>query len=538
MEKSKGDFLAKEISKILNFYKLGDFHSIVSISKKLLKKYPEFSPLYNFLGISYRQLGDIKLAEKILLEGYSKDPKNPGILTNLGSIYRIKKNKKDSLRYFEESFKINPNDIALLVNYANALGDFDKVQDSISLLEKARLIDKNNQTVMINLASSYQNIGRFEDSRNLLIEIIQKFPSLTIPHKLLSDITKYKINDKHHLQMLRHAEYMDKDNQKNTDELKYPLYFGLAKSFEDQKDYKNSFKWLKKGNDIKKLLITRNAKILNEKNPIEKEIYFLNTVKEIFQNIDITKYDNENKSGKNLIFILGLPRSGTTLTHQIIASHSKTFGGGELNLLTRAVYDNIEDPIFLDIFKKYNFQKLKNLVENYNDNCRDLSNDGKIIVDKSPMNFRMLGFIRMLFPQSKVIHCSREPKDNCLSIYKNVFNESNIPWSYDISDLTTYYGEYKKIMNFWNTKMPGFIFNSSYELLVKNQEIQSKKMLNFCDLNWEKETLKYYQKNIPIQTLSIEQARNPIYKTSLKNYENFSEFLNFNEIDKIEKEYT
>ena len=538
MEKSKSDFLTKEINKVLNFYKLGDFHSIVSRSKKLLKKYPDFSPLYNFLGISYRQLGDIKLAEKILLEGYSKDSKNPGILTNLGSIYRIKNNKRESLRYFKESFKINPNDIALLVNYANALGDFNKVQESISLLEKARLVDKNNQTVMINLASSYQNLGRFEDARNLLIEIIQKFPGLTIPHKMLSDITRYKINDKHHLQMLRYAEYMDKDNQKYTDELKYPLYFGLAKSFEDQKDYKNSFKWLKKGNDIKKLIITRNAKKLNQKNPIKKEIYFLNTVKEIFQNIDITKYDYENKSGKNLIFILGLPRSGTTLTHQIIASHSKTFGGGELNFLTRAVYNNIDDPNFLDIFKNYNFQKLKNIVKNYEENCVDLSNEGKIIVDKSPMNFRMLGFIRMLFPQSKIIHCSREAKDNCLSIYKNVFDDSNIPWSYDVNDLVTYYKEYKKIMNFWNTKMPGFIFNSSYELLVKNQEIQTKKMLNFCNLNWEKDTLKYYKKNIPIQTLSIEQARNPIYKTSLKTYENYSEFLNFNEIDKIEKEYT
>jgi len=143
-----------------------------------------------------------------------------------------------------------------------------------------------------------------------------------------------------------------------------------------------------------------------------------------------------------------------------------------------------------------------------------------------------------LFPQSKIIHCSREAKDNCLSIYKNVFDDSNIPWSYDVNDLVTYYKEYKKIMNFWNTKMPGFIFNSSYELLVKNQEIQTKKMLNFCNLNWEKDTLKYYKKNIPIQTLSIEQARNPIYKTSLKTYENYSEFLNFNEIDKIEKEYT
>ena len=454
MEKSKGDFLTKEISKILNFYKSGDYHSIIIRSKKLLKKYPDFSPLYNFLGISYRQQGKIKLAEKILLKGYSIDPKNPGILTNLGSIYRIKNNKKDSLKYFEESFKINPNDIALLVNYANALSDFNRIQKSISLLEKARLIDKNNQTVLISLASSYQNLGKFEDARNILLEIIEKFSELTIPHKMLSDITKYKVKDKHHLQMLKYAEHIDKNHTKYTEELKYPLYFGLAKSFEDQKNFRNAFKWLKKGNDTKKFTIIRDAKILNQKNPIKKEINFLNIVQEIFQNIDIKKYDNENKSGKNLIFILGLPRSGTTLTHQIIASHSKTFGGGELNFLTRAVYDNIDDQIFLNIFKDYNFQKLNNLVQNYIENCKDLNNEGKIIVDKSPMNFRMIGFIRMLFPESKVIHCTREAKDNCLSIYKNVFNESNIPWSYNIDDLTTLQ-RIQKNNEFLEYKMPG-----------------------------------------------------------------------------------
>ena len=99
---------------------------------------------------------------------------------------------------------------------------------------------------------------------------------------------------------------------------------------------------------------------------------------------------------------------------------------GELNFLTRAVYDNIDDQIFLNIFKDYNFQKLNNLVQNYIENCKDLNNEGKIIVDKSPMNFRM---IKECYSQSKVIHCTREAKDNCLSIYKNVFNESNIPWS-------------------------------------------------------------------------------------------------------------
>ena len=537
MDKVKVELLLKELSKIASLYKANEFENVIQNSKKLLKSYPKFSPIYNFLGLSYRQLGKVELAEKTLLEGYSKDPRNPSILGNLGSIYRVIGNKEKSINFFEEAIKIAPNDIAVLVNFGNALSDFNSVEDSIKCYEKAKLIDGNNQQILINLAGSYQVLGKFDEARELLKNIIRKFPHLTIPHKMLSDITKYKKNDKHQIEMLKYANYIENNSFKINDEIKYPLFFGLAKSFEDQNEFKEAFKWLKKGNNTKKKSILESFKKLNKENPIKKELLFIKRIKKIFQNIEVDKYDDVNKSGENLIFVLGLPRSGTTLTHQIIASHSKAYGAGELNLLTRAVYNNIDDKNFINIFQNKNFENLNKIIINYNERCKNINSDNKMIVDKSPMNFRMIGFIRMLFPKSKIIHCTRDAKDNCLSIYKNVFNEANVPWSYDLDDLTEYYKEYMKLMHFWNLKLPNFIFNSNYETLINNQEIQSKKIFNFCNLEWEKDSLTYYKKQTPIQTLSIEQARKPIYRSSIKNFVKYSQFLDFKEIEKIESEF-
>ncbi len=224
------------------------------------------------------------------------------------------------------------------------------------------------------------------------------------------------------------------------------------------------------------------------------------------------------------------------MTHQIVSSHSKTFGAGELNIFFKIINENIYDKNFLDIFEKNNFEKLKNFIKKYNESLNSINNDGKIIVDKSPMNFIMIGFIRMLFPKSKIIHCTRNGKDNCLSIYKNLFKENNIPWSYDKDDLTEYYREYKELMKIWNFKIPNFIFNSSYEMLVNHQESQSKKIFNFCNLKWEPQALNYYKNDTPIQTLSIEQARNPVFRTSLKKFEKYSRFLDFSDIEELDKE--
>ncbi len=256
----------------------------------------------------------------------------------------------------------------------------------------------------------------------------------------------------------------------------------------------------------------------------------------IFEKTDFQNY-LEDKNNKNLIFIVGLPRSGTTLTHQILASHSKVHGIGEMEILNKFMRKNINNENFSSIFKNYAAKNDKNIKSFNNDYFSRISfvkTSKNIILDKSPLNFQWLGFIKILFPNSKIIHCSRNLKDTALSIYKNAFNINSIVWSNDQDDLAKYIEIYLDLMKFWQEKLPNFIYDINYEKLTENKEDEIKKLIKFCELDWEEDCLNFNKKGPPIKTVSITQARKPIYKTSVNLYEKYKDHLNiFDKIDDL-----
>ena len=152
--------------------------------------------------------------------------------------------------------------------------------------------------------------------------------------------------------------------------------------------------------------------------------------------------------------------------------------------------------------------------------------DNNIITDKAPQNFRWLGFIKLFFPNSKIIHCYRNSRDNCLSLFKNSFASSMMNWSNNSIDIANYYNLYLEIMTFWKKKMSNFILDVEYESLVKNKEDEIKKILKFCELSWDEKCLNPEKNSkTPIKTVSVTQARQPIYKSSLNSNINFDKHL-------------
>jgi hypothetical protein len=148
-------------------------------------------------------------------------------------------------------------------------------------------------------------------------------------------------------------------------------------------------------------------------------------------------------------------------------------------------------------------------------------------LDKSPLNFIWIGFIKILFPKSKIIHCQRNLRDTALSIYKNYFDGNSLPWSYNENNLVKFIEEYKDLMDFWHKKMPGEIYNFNYENLIKNNVEETKKLINYCNLDWEEKCLDHTKNNAAIKTVSISQARKPIYNSSIKLNESYSDYLQF-----------
>ena len=148
------------------------------------------------------------------------------------------------------------------------------------------------------------------------------------------------------------------------------------------------------------------------------------------------------------------------------------------------------------------------------------------ITDKAPLNFRWIGFIKIFFPQAKVIHCCREPKDNCLSIFKNNFVTNSLYWTFSQKEIANYYNQYSDLMSFWEKKIPNYIYNVKYENIVNNKEYEIKKLVNFCNLEWDPSCLNHgANKATIIKTASIGQARKSIYSNSLNTYKNFENSL-------------
>ena len=313
---------------------------------------------------------------------------------------------------------------------------------------------------------------------------------MNILHKMIKKVTLIK----------------DKENYKS-------LSFALGKAYEDLGDFDESFNYLKAANDIEK-------QQLNYK--IENDIKIFSNIKKFFLENEISSINNTNKK---IIFVVGMPRSGTTLTEQIISSHKEVFGAGELPYLSEFFNDNINflEQInnttkiknFLIDCQKYYFSKIEGHKINEN-----------IIIDKAPLNFKWIGFILAIFPNSKIIHCQRDPMAICWSNYKNSFSSRSIGFSYDLVDLAKFFNLYDDLMNFWKKSFSKNIYNLDYQQLVTNKEIEIKKIINFCELKWDDNCLKPEENKKSVSTASLSQVRSPIYKSSIKNWENYSNKLN------------
>ncbi|HIC72160.1 MAG TPA: sulfotransferase, partial [Alphaproteobacteria bacterium] len=298
---------------------------------------------------------------------------------------------------------------------------------------------------------------------------------------------------------------------------KSELSFTIAKAYEDLGDYEKSFKYFDQANKLKN----------NNKYNFSREEKLFRNIKKFFDSNEFNK-NKKNFDNRKIIFICGMPRSGTTLVEQILSSHNKIFGAGELNFLRQVTTK------FFVLEDKLNNQKI---IEEINSSNNILNIEyyklinylkikESIITDKAPQNYIWIGFIKYFFPNAKIIHCCRNKKDVLLSIYKNNFSSSDMDWSYDPRNIVRYYNLYLDLIKFWKYKFEKFIYDLSYEKLVTDSENQIKKLLEYCSLEWDKNCLNHnkYSKTA-IQTVSISQARKPIYKSSVNSSEIYSKYL-------------
>jgi len=510
----------EKIKILQNSYAAGYYVKVIDGCRRLAKKYPNNPFLYNLNGLALQAIANHKTAIKFFKAALDIDSTNISVKNNLANSLKNTGEIKLSEEIYQEIIKKDPNYIFAYNNYANLKISLNHYEEAINLLNSAIKIAKkkkiNPVNLKLSLASAYQSLNNKKEVLNLLNEIFEIEPNNITAHKIFSSLTKYKKDNKENLEHVLKMENLI--NKNLNDNQKLTTLFSLAKAYDDLKDIKKAFNCLYTANQIHHKLYKTN---IGSTQKIIKNLI------RTFQDIDLNKV-NKNASEKKVIFICGMPRSGTTLVEQIIAAHNRVYGAGEKPYL----YDIIHDEFIFD--NSLNKQKIienqsssLNLINNKYFNFFNLFNiKENIITDKTPQNFMWIGFIKIFFPNSKIINCQRLAPDVCLSIFKNYFSSSIMNWAYDQKDIANYYNSYDELIKFWKSKLSKDIYTIEYEKLIQNKNEEIQKLLKFCDLEWDENCLNFYKNNkTPIQTASITQAREKIYSSSVNNSADYKEYL-------------
>tara|TARA_B100000767_G_scaffold115570_1_gene110277 strand:+ start:1499 stop:3064 length:1566 start_codon:yes stop_codon:yes gene_type:complete len=506
-------YLTKEASIIANLYNAKRYSEAITKSKKVINKFPDEILFYNILSLSLSAENNNEEAIVCLNKALNMQPNNIFVLNNLGLIYSNLHNFNKAEFYFEEALKRDPNFFDALLNYGNFFLKKNKHQSSIKFFQKAYDVAKNDnlkEIALFTLGNTYQQIGDFVNSTDIYKKLLEINPNYTKADKAISLVHKYTSSEDVHLKdMIQKAPNITVKEDFKT------LAFALGKAFEDIREFDKSFHYITQANEIEKQQLNYN---------IDDDINFFLKIKNFFPK---NKFSKISPPKKKMIFIVGMPRSGTTLTEQILSSHNDVHGAGELPYLSEFFNKELKKNNFFEIDNDQT--SIQNLLLNcqshYINKLDEHNISEKVIIDKAPLNFKWIGFILAAFPNAKIIHCQRDPIAVCWSNFKNSFSSKSIGFSYDLKDLGKYYNLYTDLINFWKNIHDNQIYNMDYQKLVTNKEIEIKKVVEYCDLTWDEKCLTPESNKKSVSTASLSQVRLPIYKSSIKNWENYSDKL-------------
>lgn len=522
------------------YYQLNQYNFAIKYFEKSLSIKPDFFEVSNTLGKIYQDLDKPEIAIELFKKALNHNPDFAEAHYNLAYSLDISGRKNEAIEHYEKCIELNPNSIVAHNNLGKTFLALGNSNLAINSFEKVIRLDSNNAEAHNNLGAALQDLGFINDAIKYYETSISITPdSLTLNNLgiALQEIGKFNEAAKifqqaiitnpnsaesyHNLSYLTDLSKYDaivsnmnmlyaNDNLDLSD--RSLICLALAKVHENQGNTKDFFNFLHQGNALRKKELGYS---------IQESITEVEALKKIFSPYDkIQKLQSTKLSNKRVIFILGMPRSGTTLVEQIISSHKSVYGAGELKTLTRLVKPLINN--FIEDDTKGVSQKAISFIQKeYDDSLIDLNFPEKIVTDKLPLNFLYIGFILTSFPNAKIIHLKRDPVATCWSNYRCSFTSRANGYSYDFDDLIKFYLLYQDLMKFWNDLYPNKIYELSYENLTENQEKETQKLLEYCNLEWDENCLNFHQNKRSVQTASRAQVRKKMYQGSSEDWKKY-----------------
>lgn len=563
-------------------------HAAIPLLQRASEIAPNDAAILTNLGTAFLQSGDTKNAVSILTKALQLAPNNPQILANLGNAekQRIRYNQAiqhylkalaldsnlpevhrniaicygaifdidKALEHSQTALSLAPHSVEARTTFANSLLKADKpdlaIQEYLNLQQSAqdkapintnlalayaatnRLVEARELAEQViqespefldgwlNLITITQELGAFKEAEPIIREALSRWPENVALFSLLARSKKFTSEQDEDFQQL--CSLAQKPNQDDGDAIK--LHFSLGKAYENIGNDDQAFFHYNEANRITKQLTQYQ---------VANDLSSMANIRAGFDSDTLTRLKDIAPTSHlpasfKPIFIVGMPRSGSTLTEQILASHPDVSGAGELPYLARLIGDTIGLQNSMDCsghLDKLSADNIYLLRQNYFEYIQKLNLATPCFTDKMLMNFLHLGIIKILFPDAPIIHCKREPLDSCLSIFKLNFSRNGHHYASDQEDLARFYLGYQDLMRHWHEILPGTIYDAQYEALIADQKGETEALLQFCGLHWDEACLSFHKAERRVKTLSVAQVREPIYSSSVSRYKRFEKHL-------------
>ena len=536
------------MQKALQLHQAGRRQEAETLYRQVLGQQANHAAALHFLGLLLHQSGRGEEGLGLLAQSVSLQPKNADFLNNMGTAMLDLGRIAAAVDLFRRAVDIRPDQLAARDNLGSSLkqlGEFEsaeqiyrgtigrnafhvrariglaetlqeagRLDDAIALFRESLSIRPKDAELLYGLAVAMMEKGKLGEAADLARQALAITPAMAKAWLLLTQVKR---------QSERDAELagMEAVHAKAAQDsfARMQLSFGLGKANDDLKDYGRAFDYFAEGNAIRRKGIDYDSARTRDE---------FEAMKAVFDKAFFEKHRPSDISDDTPIFVVGMPRSGTTLVEQIIASHPQVFGAGELGILKTAVgkrfpmnmpggfpagIADMPDKAFAEAGQAY----LDMLHSRYP--------GVRHVTDKMPGNFLLVGFLHMMLPKAKIVHCARDAAATCLSIFKVHFRGDSHRYGYDLGELADFHNLYTDIMTHWRKVLPGVVHDVRYEDFVADQEGQTRALMAHLGLPWDDKVLSFHETDRPVRTASAAQVRQPMYQGSVDLWKRYGDRL-------------
>ncbi|MCH7696811.1 MAG: sulfotransferase [Proteobacteria bacterium] len=505
-----------ELVSVTSMLHEGKLYKAERLCRHFLQKTPhhvEAMRLLAELGVKFMVLDD---AEFLLESCVEFEPENHHARFDYANVLFKRYKFKQALQQAEILHRRNPTDLAVNMTLANSHMGAGDMDSALTIYHDVLTETPDNPNVLLQQAHALKTVGKLNDA------IASYHKAYTVKADYgdafwsLANLKTYRFSDAE-ITAMKTREQDDRTDFVD----RFHFCFALGKAFEDRKDFAVAMDYYQRGNALKK----QQSHIRTEN--IEKDF------KSQISSCTSTLFDAKKGCGHpapDPIFIVGLPRAGSTLLEQILASHSQVDGTMELHNIPALVHRLKgrrridDDPRYPGILYELSAEQLNQYGEDFINSTQIYRQGAPFFIDKMPNNFRHIGLIHLILPNAKIIDARRDPMACCFSGFKQLFAEGQ-EFTYGLEEIGRHYKGYVELMDHWDKVIPRKILRVQHEDVVQDLETEVRRMLDFCGLPYEQACVEFYKTDRAIKTPSSEQVRQPIYKSGLEQWRNFEPYL-------------